>query len=172
MGRTSRHPAKVRRRGAPGRIVQAPAQTSGAWSSATSSWIGAASRPSASSRPSRLSPEARERVEVVPGSHGDTDVVNKAFVGADSVFWLVPPDPHAESVEAAYVDFSRPAAETIIRHGVKRVVTVSLAQLQQPPVMLAEKPNLPKWMAVWHDDFIPIPLEIVPVHRREHIAHE
>ena len=30
MGRTSRHPAKVRQRGAPGRIVQAPAQTSGA----------------------------------------------------------------------------------------------------------------------------------------------
>jgi hypothetical protein len=29
MGRTSRHPAKVRQRGAPGRIVQAPAQTSG-----------------------------------------------------------------------------------------------------------------------------------------------
>jgi hypothetical protein len=30
MDRTSRHPAKVRLRGAPGRIVQAPAQTSGA----------------------------------------------------------------------------------------------------------------------------------------------
>jgi hypothetical protein len=30
MGRRSRHPAKVRQRGAPGRIVQAPAQTSGA----------------------------------------------------------------------------------------------------------------------------------------------
>jgi hypothetical protein len=30
MGRTSRHPAKVLQRGAPGRIVQAPAQRSGA----------------------------------------------------------------------------------------------------------------------------------------------
>ncbi len=75
--------------------------------------------------PSRLSPEARERVEVVEGSHGDRDVVDRAFDGADSVFWLVPPDPHAESVEAAYVDFSRPASEAIIGLGVGRVVTVS-----------------------------------------------
>ena len=30
------------------------------------------------------------------GSHGDIHVVNKAFAGADSVFWLVPPDLHAE----------------------------------------------------------------------------
>jgi hypothetical protein len=30
MGRTSRHPAEVRQRGAPSRIVQTPAQTSGA----------------------------------------------------------------------------------------------------------------------------------------------
>jgi uncharacterized protein YbjT (DUF2867 family) len=75
--------------------------------------------------PSRLSPEAGERVEVVPGSHGHIDVVNKAFAGADSVFWLVPPDPHAESVEAAYVDFTRPACDAIKSEGVKRVVGVS-----------------------------------------------
>jgi uncharacterized protein YbjT (DUF2867 family) len=74
---------------------------------------------------SRLSPEAGERVEVVPGSHGHIDVVNKAFAGADSVFWLVPPDPHAESVEAAYVDFTRPACDAIKSEGVKRVVGVS-----------------------------------------------
>ncbi len=75
--------------------------------------------------PSRLSPRTRERVEVVQGSHGDIDVVNQAFAGADSVFWLVPPDPHAESVEAAYVDFSRPACEAFRSQGVKRVVGVS-----------------------------------------------
>jgi uncharacterized protein YbjT (DUF2867 family) len=75
--------------------------------------------------PSQLSPEAGERVEVVPGSHGHIDVVNKAFAGADSVFWLVPPDPHAESVEAAYVDFTRPACDAIKSEGVKRVVGVS-----------------------------------------------
>ena len=75
--------------------------------------------------PSRLPAHTRERVEVVQGSHGDLDVVTQAFVGADSVFWLVPPDPHAESVEAAYVGFSRPACDAFKKKGVKRVVGVS-----------------------------------------------
>jgi uncharacterized protein YbjT (DUF2867 family) len=75
--------------------------------------------------PSRLPSQARERVEVVQGSHGDIDVVDRAFAGADSVFWLVPPDPHAETVEAAYVDFTRPACDAFKRHKVKRVVGVS-----------------------------------------------
>ncbi|MGX9573536.1 NmrA family NAD(P)-binding protein [Mesorhizobium sp. f-mel] len=75
--------------------------------------------------PSRLSSHTRERVEVVQGSHGDIDVVNQAFAGADAVFWLAPPNVHAESVEAAYVDFSRPACDAIKSLGVKRVVAVS-----------------------------------------------
>ncbi len=75
--------------------------------------------------PSRLSRRVRERVEVVQGSHGDLDVVTRAFAGADSVFWLVPPDPHAASVEAAYVGFSRPACDAFKAQGVKRVVGVS-----------------------------------------------
>ena len=64
-------------------------------------------------------------VEVIQGSHGDIDVLNRAFAGADAVFWVVPPDPHAESVEAAYVDFTRPACDAFKRHEVKRVVGVS-----------------------------------------------
>jgi uncharacterized protein YbjT (DUF2867 family) len=75
--------------------------------------------------PSRLPAHTRERVEVVQGSHGDIDVVTEAFAGADSVFWLVPPDPHAESVDAAYVDFTRPACEAFKSQGVKRVVGVT-----------------------------------------------
>ena len=75
--------------------------------------------------PSRLPAQARERVEVVHGSHGDGDVVDQAFADADAVFWLVPPDPHADSVEAAYVDFTRPASESFKRHGVQRVVGIS-----------------------------------------------
>jgi uncharacterized protein YbjT (DUF2867 family) len=67
----------------------------------------------------------RPGVEVVEGSHGDPAVVDKAFDGADAVFWLTPPDPRAESVEAAYTGFTRPAAEAFKRHGVKRVVGVS-----------------------------------------------
>ena len=75
--------------------------------------------------PARLPSHVRKRVEVVQGSHGDRDVVDQAFDGADSVFWLVPPDPHAESVEAAYVDFSRPACEAFKNQGINRVVGVS-----------------------------------------------
>jgi uncharacterized protein YbjT (DUF2867 family) len=75
--------------------------------------------------PSRLPAHTRERVGVVQGSHGDLDVVNRAFAGADSVFWLVPPNPRAESVEAAYVGFSRPACEAFKAQGVRHVVGIS-----------------------------------------------
>ena len=75
--------------------------------------------------PSRLDPKIRERVEVIEGSHDDTDVVNEAFTGADSVFWVVPPNPHAESVEGYYVDFTRPASEAVESQGVERVVAVT-----------------------------------------------
>jgi uncharacterized protein YbjT (DUF2867 family) len=75
--------------------------------------------------PSRLPPHVRGQVEIVPGSHGDVDVVTKAFAWADSVFWLVPPNPHAESVEAAYLDFTRPACDAFTSQGVRRVVGVS-----------------------------------------------
>jgi uncharacterized protein YbjT (DUF2867 family) len=75
--------------------------------------------------PDRLAPEVRTQVEVVVGSHGDSAVVTKAFEHADSVFWVVPPDPRAGSVEAAYVDFARPAVKALRQRGVKRVVGVS-----------------------------------------------
>jgi uncharacterized protein YbjT (DUF2867 family) len=75
--------------------------------------------------PSKLPADVLERVEVVRGSHGDAAVVNKAFAGADAVFWLVPPDPRAGSVMAAYVDFSRPACEAFRSQKVKRVVGIS-----------------------------------------------
>jgi uncharacterized protein YbjT (DUF2867 family) len=75
--------------------------------------------------PSHLPEAIRTRVEVVQGSHGDPDVVDRAFSGADCVFWLVPPDPRARTVESAYVDFTRPACDAFKRRGVKRVVGVS-----------------------------------------------
>ena len=74
---------------------------------------------------SKIPAHIRERVEVIEGSHGEAAVVDKAFAGADSVFWLVPPDFKATSLEQAYVGFSRPAAEAIRKHGVRRVVIVS-----------------------------------------------
>ncbi|WP_156995505.1 NAD(P)H-binding protein, partial [Elstera litoralis] len=55
--------------------------------------------------PSRIPAPIRACVEIVQGSHSDIDVVNRAFTGAEAVFWLVPPDPQAASVEAAYSGF-------------------------------------------------------------------
>src|SRR5580693_6949086 len=75
--------------------------------------------------PADLPAGVREDLDIVVGSHGDAAVADKAFAGADAVFWLTPPDPHAPSVEAAFVDFTRPAAEAFARHGVGRVVAVS-----------------------------------------------
>jgi len=75
--------------------------------------------------PSSIPLPIRRRIEVVQGSHGQIGVVNEAFEGADSVFWLCPPDPRAESVDAAYVDFTRPAADALRNRGVKQVVAVS-----------------------------------------------
>ncbi|MFJ3175835.1 NAD(P)H-binding protein [Streptomyces roseus] len=75
--------------------------------------------------PGRLAPHVRERAEVVAGSHGDAAVIDRACDGAEAVFWLAPADPAARSAEAAFVDFTRPACEAFVRHGVRRVVGIS-----------------------------------------------
>ncbi|MGR4846072.1 NAD(P)H-binding protein [Rhizobium sp. LARHSG275] len=75
--------------------------------------------------PVKLPDSIRETVEVVQGSHADAGTVNRAFEGAEAVFWLAPADAKAESVMAAYVDFSRPAAAALKGKGVKRVVGVT-----------------------------------------------
>ena len=74
--------------------------------------------------PAKLPQAARDRVEVVEGSHDDADVVTRAFDGAEAVFWLCPPNRSA-TPEAGTVDFSRPAAEAIRRHGIARIVAVT-----------------------------------------------
>ena len=75
--------------------------------------------------PARLPGPARDRVDVVAGSHGDPDIVNRAFAGADAVFWVVPPDVHAPSLGAAFSGFTRAAAQAFTAHGVGHVVGVS-----------------------------------------------
>lgn len=75
--------------------------------------------------PGRLPAEVRDRVEVVPGSHRDAEVVDRAFAGADAVFWLMPADPTATSIYQTYVGDSIPAADAIVAHQVPRVVVVS-----------------------------------------------
>jgi uncharacterized protein YbjT (DUF2867 family) len=74
--------------------------------------------------PSKLPQDLRGRVEVVEGSHGDAAVVDQAFRGADAVFWVCPPSP-APTPAAATVDFARPGAEAMRRHGVPYVVAVT-----------------------------------------------
>jgi uncharacterized protein YbjT (DUF2867 family) len=75
--------------------------------------------------PSHLPSNIRDRLDVVEGSHGDSAVIERAFSGARAVFWLPPPSPQAESLDAAYVDFARPACAAFARHGISHVVSVS-----------------------------------------------
>ncbi|CAM5669995.1 NmrA family transcriptional regulator [Streptomyces avidinii] len=74
--------------------------------------------------PDRLPDAVRERVEVVTGSHAEAGVLDRAFEGADAVFWLVPPDASLTPYEA-YSGFTRPAVEAFAAHGVGHVVGVS-----------------------------------------------
>ncbi|MFE2923928.1 NAD(P)H-binding protein [Streptomyces goshikiensis] len=74
--------------------------------------------------PARLPEAARGRVEVITGSHGDAEVLDRAFEGADAVFWLVPPDSSLPP-EDAFSGFTRPAAKAFAAHGVGHVVGVS-----------------------------------------------
>ena len=75
--------------------------------------------------PAKLPAAARERVDIVTGSHGDPEVLGKAFADADAVFWIVPPNPHAPSLESAFSGFTRPAAAAFSTYGVSHVVGVS-----------------------------------------------
>ena len=74
--------------------------------------------------PARLPRAVRDRVEIVEGSHGDAAVVDRAFRGVDAVFWLCPPTPSATPA-AATVDFARPGAEAMRRHGIGHIVAVT-----------------------------------------------
>jgi uncharacterized protein YbjT (DUF2867 family) len=74
--------------------------------------------------PGKLPPAVRDRVDVVQGSLGDAAVLDRAFQGAAAVFWLCPPTPSATPA-AATVDFARPGADAMRRHGVSHIVAVT-----------------------------------------------
>ncbi|HXP57912.1 MAG TPA: NAD(P)H-binding protein [Streptosporangiaceae bacterium] len=74
--------------------------------------------------PGRLPAEVRDRVEVIPGSYGDPAVVDRAFKGADAVFWLLAADGQAASVDEAFAGFSGPMIEAVRRESVGHVVSV------------------------------------------------
>ena len=75
--------------------------------------------------PARLPQRVRERVEVIRGSHGDPAVLADAFTGADTVFWLVPPNQRATDLDGYYLGFTRTACTAVVERGVRRVVGVS-----------------------------------------------
>jgi len=81
---------------------------------------------------SKLDHRVRKRVEVVEGSHNDPAVLDLALPGAAALFWLVPPNPHASSAEAHYLDFARAGSDAIRRHRVGQVVGVSSAGHRWP----------------------------------------
>jgi len=72
----------------------------------------------------KLPAEVRRKVQIVEGSHGDPAVVDRAFCRADAVFWLVPPDA-TKTLDQAWLDFTRPAAEALRWNAVPRVVSVT-----------------------------------------------
>lgn len=75
--------------------------------------------------PDKLSPDRIERVDVVVGSHGDPEVIDRALTGADALFWITPPPWAAATLDAGMEDFARPAIDAVRRHGVNHVVSIS-----------------------------------------------
>ncbi len=75
--------------------------------------------------PGKLPAEARERAEIVVGSHRDREVLDRALDGADALFWLMPAAATASSPYEAYVTASIPGADAVVRHAVPRVVIIS-----------------------------------------------
>lgn len=75
--------------------------------------------------PARLPASVRDQVDIILGSHGDAQTVQRAFEGANTVFWLPPGDIRADNATVAYEEFSRAGSEAVRVCGVKHVVGVS-----------------------------------------------
>ncbi|HEY0250694.1 MAG TPA: NmrA family NAD(P)-binding protein, partial [Kofleriaceae bacterium] len=55
----------------------------------------------------------------------DRSVIDRAFSGADTVFWLAPPNPRAATLAEGYTEFAAPAVAALREHGIERVVGIS-----------------------------------------------
>jgi uncharacterized protein YbjT (DUF2867 family) len=75
--------------------------------------------------PNGIAPKYKARITVVEGSHGDREVVARATDGADTVFWLIPNNPKATSLNDAYAGFTRPGLAAMREQGVRRIVSIS-----------------------------------------------
>jgi uncharacterized protein YbjT (DUF2867 family) len=74
---------------------------------------------------SKLSDEAKEKVEIIEGSLDDPKVLSKAYEGADALFFVIPPSFKYDDVDEYYLSFAKPTCEAIKERQVKRVVFVS-----------------------------------------------
>ena len=74
---------------------------------------------------SKLAPEVHGKVDFVEGSTDDENVLSRAFEGAESLFWVVPPSFQTNNDTEYYLQFTRPACRAIKSQRVKRVVGVS-----------------------------------------------
>lgn len=74
--------------------------------------------------PARLDQHILDHLEVISGSHGDAATLDRALHGADTLFWVAPPDS-TRTVDDVFIEFTRPVVEAIRRHRVKRVVGVT-----------------------------------------------
>ena len=82
---------------------------------------------------SKLSDEAKEKVEIFEGSLDDPKVLSKAYEGADALFFVIPPSFEYDDVDEYYLSFAKPTCEAIDAQQVKRVVFVSGTSLGSDP---------------------------------------
>jgi uncharacterized protein YbjT (DUF2867 family) len=75
--------------------------------------------------PLRLPARLRDRLDIHIGSHKDELTVQRAFEGAERIFWLTPGSLEGNSRRSAYLDFSWPAVQAVRKFKIRHVVAVS-----------------------------------------------
>ncbi len=75
--------------------------------------------------PNKLPESVRDRVRVHQGSQDDPSAVRAATQGAESLFWLTPPDPAAPDPAARSAQFQAAAVSAIETNAIPRVVHLS-----------------------------------------------
>ncbi len=78
--------------------------------------------------PERLAESVRAHVTVVTGSHDDPEVLSEALIGADSLFWVVPPNGTAADADAHYEAFTRALVRSLADRPVRVVAVSSLGR--------------------------------------------
>lgn len=75
--------------------------------------------------PAKLSAAVRAKATIVAGSLDEPGVLDRATVGAESLFLLIPPNFGTDDPSGFQLGIAKLAADAIARNGVKRVVFLS-----------------------------------------------